>query len=74
MNFVRLEWGASFLAAVGSVWFVHEITRAYQRMIFVMPPTGGPTEIIGIAVLIWIYAKYQRYLLSMPAPEFMAKL
>lgn len=74
MNFVKLEWAASLMAAAGSVWFVNEITRGFQRAYLILPPTGGPTEVIGISVLIWLYAKHQRYLLSQPQPEFTAKL
>jgi hypothetical protein len=74
MNVVKVEWIASLMAAVGSVWFVNEITRGFQRLYLVLPPTGGPTEIIGLAVLIWLYAKHQRFLHSQPQPEFMAKL
>jgi hypothetical protein len=62
------------MAAAGSAWFVNDVTRAFQRLPLVLPPTGGPTEIIGISVLIWLYAKYQRHLLSQPKPEFMAQL
>jgi hypothetical protein len=74
MRFVTLEWVASLMAAAGSVWFVNDVTRAFQRLPLVLPPTGGPTELIGISVLIWLYAKYQRHMLSQPKPEFMAQL
>jgi hypothetical protein len=74
MNFVTLEWVASLMAAAGSAWFVNDVTRAFQRLPLVLPPTGGPTELIGISVLIWLYAKYQRHLISQPPPEFMAQL
>ena len=74
MNVVKLEWAASLIAAAGSAWFVNDVTRAFQRLPLVLPPTGGPTEVIGIATLLWLYAKYQRHLRSMPPPEFMAQL
>lgn len=54
------EWAASLLAAAGSVWFVEELTRTYHRAIQILPPTGGPTEMIGIAILIWLHAKHRR--------------
>jgi hypothetical protein len=74
MSLPTLEWTASLMAGAGSVWFVDEITRAFARLYLVIPPTGGPTEVIGLSVLIWLYAKYQRYLLTLPPPEFQAKL
>lgn len=74
MNFVTLERIASLMAAAGSMWFVNEITRGFLRLYLILPPTGGPTEVIGLAVLIWLYAKHQRFLHSEPKPEFMAKL
>ena len=54
------EWAASLLAAAGSLWFVQELTRTYHRAIQILPPTGGPTEMIGVAILIWLHAKHRR--------------
>jgi hypothetical protein len=56
------EWAASLLAAAGSIWFVQELTRTYHRAIQILPPTGGPTELIGVAILIWLHAKHRRSL------------
>ena len=58
------EWAASLLAAAGSIWFVEEVTRTYHRAIQILPPTGGPTELIGLAILIWLHAKHRRVLES----------
>ena len=66
MNVPMIERSASLIAAGGSIWFTNEITHAYQRIYLVLPPTGGPTEVIGLATLIWLYAKYQRHLQSRP--------
>jgi hypothetical protein len=74
MSLPTLEWTASLMAAAGSLWFVNEITKAFARLYLVIPPTGGPTEVIGLSVLIWLYAKHQRYLLTLPPPEFQVKL
>lgn len=60
MSYRREELFASLLAGAGSLWFVFEITRNFHRMFLVLPPTGGPTEVIGIAVLIWLHAKHKR--------------
>jgi hypothetical protein len=68
MNAVVLERVASLIAAGGSIWFTNEITHAYQRLYLVLPPTGGPTEVIGLATLLWIWAKYQRYQQAHPVP------
>jgi hypothetical protein len=58
------EWAASLLAAAGSLWFVQELTRTYHRAVQILPPTGGPTELIGLAILIWLHAKHRRVLES----------
>lgn len=60
MSYRREELAASVLAAAGSLWFVSELTRHFHRLFQVLPPTGGPTEIIGLAVLIWLHAKHRR--------------
>lgn len=60
MSYRREELAASLLAAAGSLWFVFEITRNFHRISQVLPPTGGPTEMIGLAVLIWLHAKHRR--------------
>ncbi len=54
------EWAASLLAAAGSIWFVEALTRNFHRVIQVLPPTGGPTEIMGLGILVWLHAKHQR--------------
>ncbi len=63
------EWVASLVAAFASGWFVRDISQGLNlhRLYNVVPPTGGPTEVIGLAVLIWLWAKYERYHASMPA-------
>ena len=48
--------------------------EGFRGLYLVIPPTGGPTEVIGLSVLIWLYAKHQRYLLTLPPPEFQVKL
>ncbi len=58
------EWVASLLAGAGSVWFVEVLTKEAHRILQIIPPTGGPTEVIGLAVLIWLHAKHQRILAS----------
>ena len=68
------EWVASLMAGVGSAWFTHEITRSFYHLYSVVAPTGGPTELIGVSVLMWLHAKHQRYLLTLPAPALTAKL
>ena len=62
MSYKIEEWIASLLAGAGSVWFVNALTSDFHRLIFVLPPTGGPTEMIGLAVLIWLHAKHKRML------------
>ncbi len=74
MNAKYWEWIASLMAGAGSAWFTHEITRSFYRLYLVIPPTGGPTEVIGISVLVWLYAKHQRYLLTLPAPALSARV
>jgi len=74
MSFIFWERVASVIAGLGSAWFTQDITHAYQRLYLILPPTGGPTEVIGFAVIIWLWAKYQRYLMTLPAPALSAKL
>jgi len=69
MSLRREEWAASLLAGAGSVWFVSAITSGFPRLIQYLPPTGGPTEMIGVAILIWLHAKHRRFLES-TAPVF----
>ena len=64
MRFIREEWAASLLAAIGSIWFVYDLTSHFHRAVQILPPTGGPTELIGIAILIWLHAKHRRFLQS----------
>jgi hypothetical protein len=68
MKPVTLERVASLIAAGGSVWFTQELTRSFCRIVSVSAPTGGPTEVIGLSVLLWIWAKYIRYQTTLPAP------
>ena len=60
MSYRREELVASLLAGTGSLWFVVELVRNFHRIFQVLPPTGGPTETIGVAVLIWLHAKHRR--------------
>lgn len=60
MSYRREELVASLLAGAGSLWFVFELTHDFHRIFQVLPPTGGPTEVIGVAVLIWLHAKLRR--------------
>ena len=62
MSYRREEWIASLIAAFGSMWFVAAITSEFPRFIQYVPPTGGPTEVIGLAVLLWLHAKHLRFL------------
>jgi hypothetical protein len=62
MSYRREELVASLVAGAGSLWFVFDLTRDFHRLFQVLPPTGGPTEVIGIAVLIWLHAKHRRVL------------
>jgi hypothetical protein len=64
MSLQREEWAASLLAGAGSVWFVYAITHGFPRFVQYLPPTGGPTELMGIAILLWLHAKHRRFLVS----------
>ncbi len=76
MNAKRWEWTASMIASFASGWFVHDVTQnlTLNHLYNILPPTGGPTEVIGFAVVVWLYAKYERYKLTLPAPALTAKL
>lgn len=60
MSYRREEWVASLLAGAASVWFVSVLCHGVRHLYQVLPPTGGPTEMIGVAVLIWLHAKHRR--------------
>ncbi len=76
MSAQKWEWTASMVAAGGMIWFVHEITinLSLHRLYNVIPPTGGPTEIIGFSVLLWLHAKHQRFLAKQPAKALTARI
>ncbi|MDT8066794.1 MAG: hypothetical protein ROO76_01375 [Terriglobia bacterium] len=59
MSYRREEWIASLLAGAASVWFVSALCHDARHLFQVLPPTG-PTEMIGVAVLIWLHAKHKR--------------
>jgi hypothetical protein len=59
LSIVWQERAASLISAAGTIWYVHEITTDYSKLAFLVPSTG-PTELIGVAVLLWLCAKYRR--------------
>jgi response regulator RpfG family c-di-GMP phosphodiesterase len=59
LSIVAQERVASLISAAGTIWYVHEITRDWTRLAFLVPATG-PTQLIGIATLLWLCAKYRR--------------
>jgi DNA-binding response OmpR family regulator len=58
-SIVAQERIASLISAAGTIWYVHEITRDWTRLAFLVPATG-PTQLIGVATLLWLCAKYRR--------------
>lgn len=61
MSFRREEWTASIAAGIGSIWFVSAITTEFPRLVQWVAPVGGPTEVICLALLLWLHAKYLRH-------------
>ena len=61
MSYRREEWIASLAAGGGSIWFVSAITSEFPHFIQYVPPIGGPTEVIGLATLLWLHAKHLRF-------------
>jgi len=59
LSIVAQERVASLISAAGTIWYVHEITRDWTRLAFLVPATG-PTQLIGVATLLWLCAKYRR--------------
>jgi response regulator RpfG family c-di-GMP phosphodiesterase len=59
LSIVAQERAASLISAAGTIWYVHEITRDWTRLAFLVPATG-PTQLIGVATLLWLCAKYRR--------------
>jgi hypothetical protein len=60
MSYRLEEWIASVLAGASSMWFISALCHGASHLFQVLPPTGGPTEMIGLSVLIWLHAKYRR--------------
>lgn len=61
LSIVGQERAASLISAAGTIWYVHEVTRDWTRLAFLVPAVG-PTELIGVAVLLWLCAKHRRHL------------
>ena len=59
LSIVGQERAASLISAAGTIWYVHEITRDWTRLAFLVPSVA-PTELIGVAVLLWLCAKQRR--------------
>ena len=59
LSIVAQERAASLISAAGSIWYIHEITRDWTRLAFLVPSVG-PTELIGVSVLLWLCAKHRR--------------
>lgn len=59
LSIVWQERIASGISAAGTIWYVHEITRDWSALAFLIPKQG-PVELIGISVLLWLCAKHRR--------------
>ena len=57
----------SLLASFGSVWFVQEMTKDFRGIEFVAPPSGGPSYLIALGLLLWLCAKQRRIAQSQEA-------
>jgi CheY-like chemotaxis protein len=60
LSIVAQERAASLISAAGTIWYVHEVTRDWTRLAFLVPAVG-PSELIGVAVLLWLCAKHRRF-------------
>jgi hypothetical protein len=60
LSIVAQERTASAIASIGAAWFVQEITVNYRGLKYLQPPSGGPTDLIFLAVLLWLCAKQRR--------------
>lgn len=50
----------SLISAVGVIWAVHEVSKAFAGLwkFSILPP--GPLEVCAIGILIWLHAKWRR--------------
>jgi len=48
----------SLLSAGGICWMVYAITNDFTTVSNVRLPTGGPTEMCALGIVIWLHAKY----------------
>lgn len=60
LSVIAQERAASFMAALGTIWFVADITSNFHSIVSIGPPSSGPTELIGLSVLLWLCAKSRR--------------
>ncbi len=70
LSIIWQERLASMVSAFGMIWYIHEITKDWTKLAFLIPPTPGPGELIGLSVLLWLCAKHRRVAESQlePAP------
>ncbi len=50
----------SLITAAGLAWGVKVATENFSGFKNLLLPTGGPLELCGLGLLLWIYAKYRR--------------
>ena len=62
LSIVWQERVASLVSAAGAIWYVHEVTKDWSRLAFLLPATPGPAELIGVSVLLWLCAKHRRFM------------
>jgi hypothetical protein len=72
LSIIGQERAASLISAAGTIWYVHEVTRDWTRLAFLVPAVG-PTEMIGVAVLLWLCAKHRRHVEKNSLVELQAK-
>ncbi len=62
LSITTQERVASIIAAIGSIWYVQQITGDFRGLQVLGPPAPGPIELIVVALLLWICAKHRRVL------------
>lgn len=62
LSVIVQERAASLLSAVGTAWYVQEITQDFRAVGFIDPPTAGPMYLVAISLLLWLCAKHRRAL------------
>lgn len=62
LSVIAQERLACAIAALGTIWFVNDITSNFRGFTEIHPYSLGSTQLIGLSLLLWLCAKQRRFL------------